>query len=55
MLADPGPGRLALRFYWNTANRRGVLATSPADEADARARGYAFVRIEGYLLAAPSP
>jgi hypothetical protein len=47
---DPHPGALALKQYRSGAHS--WLVASPAEEAQAQAQGFTFVRIEGY---APAP
>jgi hypothetical protein len=45
--ADPRPGLVALKLY-RDGEGRGRLTAGPQDEADATAKGFQFVRIEGY-------
>jgi hypothetical protein len=48
--SDPHPGALTLKQYRKDAHD--WLVATPEEEADAKAQGYTFVRIEGY---APAP
>jgi hypothetical protein len=41
-----------LYTYWNAANADNLIAASPATLNEAVARGYVFVRLEGYIFPA---
>ena len=49
---DPRPGAVALKLFRERGSGRTRLTAGPQDEQDAAAKGYGFVRIEGYATPA---
>lgn len=52
---QPSVGAVALKQYHNAATGHDMLVATPDGEADAKAAGYVFARIEGYAAAVPPP
>jgi len=53
VLTRPAPGTVPLKQFRNAATGHDMLVASADGEADAKAAGYVFERIEGYATPAP--